>query len=328
MIKGHGDDAYRYEGVTLRSDFSSNICAHVGHDALTAHLSLSAARLISHYPEPEAWSLEQAIADHYQIDPDCVIVTNGATEAIYLVAQTFRMEHTICTPTFREYEDACQMFPTTDHGHRALWCCSPNNPDGRNLSLAELDSRPDGPYDLYVIDRSYAAYARREHFPPAMAVARHDMVLICSFTKTYAVPGLRLGYIVASKVLAAQLRQNLRPWSVSALAVEAGKFLLAHPELRVCPDLHEANRLRRRLSAIPGITVAPTDTTFMLCHIEGHTAAELKDWLLRRHGLLIRDASNFTGLQPGHFRVAAQSPSDNDALAEAVQQFLINNSEI
>jgi len=321
MIRGHGDDAYRYEGVKICSDFSSNICARAGHAELTAHLSRTMAGLISHYPEPEAWSLEQAIAAHHQIAPNCVIVTNGATEAIYLVAQTFRMEPTICTPTFREYEDACQMFPPVDHGHRALWCCSPNNPDGRAVAPACLDSLPAAPYDLYVIDCSYAAYTHSECFTPRLAVGTDDMVLVCSFTKTYAVPGLRLGYIVAAPRLAALLRRHLRPWSVSALAVEAGKYLLAHQELRVCPDFQEAARLRTLLNAIPGITVSPTDTTFMLCHIEGHSAAELKDWLLRRHGLLIRDASNFTGLLPGHFRVASQSPGENDALVSAVSSF-------
>ena len=59
MIKGHGDDAYRYEDI--RSDFSSNICVHEDHQDLMAHLA-SHPELISHYPEPEAWSLEKMIA--------------------------------------------------------------------------------------------------------------------------------------------------------------------------------------------------------------------------------------------------------------------------
>ena len=107
MIKGHGDDAYRYEDI--RSDFSSNICDHEDHQDLMAHLA-SHPELISHYPEPEAWSLEKMIAKHLGIKPEQVIVTNGATEAIYLIAQTFPFEYTILGPTFSEYEDACNMF--------------------------------------------------------------------------------------------------------------------------------------------------------------------------------------------------------------------------
>ena len=61
----------------------------------------------------------------------------------------------------------------------------------------------------------------------------------------------------------------------------------------------------------------------MLCQFESaHTAAELKDYLARQHHLLIRDASNFKGLTPRHFRIAAQTPAENDTLIEAIQEFM------
>ena len=134
-------------------------------------------------------------------------------------------------------------------------------------------------------------------------------------------PGLRLGYITAHESLAAAIRRHLRPWSVSALAVEAGKFLLQHGELACSPDLAEAQRLRRQLMAV-GVDVLPTQTHFMLCHIEGHNARGLKEHLARRHGMLIRDASNFRGLTPHHFRVAAQTPAEDDALVAAIRGFM------
>ena len=60
----------------------------------------------------------------------------------------------------------------------------------------------------------------------------------------------------------------------------------------------------------------------MLCRLVHHTAAELKDYLAREHHMLIRDASNFKGLTPHHFRVAAQTPVENDALIEAIKVFI------
>jgi threonine-phosphate decarboxylase len=60
----------------------------------------------------------------------------------------------------------------------------------------------------------------------------------------------------------------------------------------------------------------------MLCHVEALTAARLKDYLVREHGMLIRDASNFRGLTPHHFRVAAQTPPENEALFSALRQYL------
>ena len=76
---------------------------------------------------------------------------------------------------------------------------------------------------------------------------------------------------------------------------------------------------------IPGIAVMETQTNFMLCTVEKRTAALLKDYLARSHGMLIRDASNIKGLTQHHFRVAAQKPEENDALVEAIKIFMEDN---
>ena len=94
-------------------------------------------------------------------------------------------------------------------------------------------------------------------------------------------------------------------------------------EFRVRPDFIEVQRLWHALDAIPQLELMPTQTNFMLCRIRnGRTAAELKEYLVREHGILIRDASNFRGLTPHHFRIATQSPEENDALVAAIQQFI------
>ena len=141
-------------------------------------------------------------------------------------------------------------------------------------------------------------------------------------TKAYGVPGLRLGYITAHESLTSRIRQYLRPWSVSSLAIEAGKYLLQHDELLCRPDIREAERLAGLLNSICGVVVKPSRTNFMLCRLLYQTAAELKDYLAREHGILIRDASNFRGLTPHHFRVAAQSAPENDVLVAAIREFM------
>ncbi|MCR5680344.1 MAG: aminotransferase class I/II-fold pyridoxal phosphate-dependent enzyme [Prevotella sp.] len=317
MIEGHGDDAYHYDGI--RSDFSSNICTATSHRSLMTHLA-AYPELLAHYPEPEAWSLECILARQLGISPKCVIVTSGATEAIYLIAQTFRYKAVIPTPTFSEYEDACRCFEDKED-RTMLWLCNPNNPDGHVYSPADIGRMADE-HDLVVLDQSYEHYTDHAVMSPAEAVRLPHIIQIHSFTKTYAVPGLRLGYITAHENLSEALRCNLHPWSVSAVAIEAGKFLAEHDELACRPDLTETQRLRQRLMAI-GIDVLPTQTNFMLCRINGSvTAADLKDYLARCHHLLIRDASNFRGLTPQHFRVAAQTPPENDDLTAAIQQFI------
>lgn len=278
--------------------------------------------LIGHYPEPEAWSLESIIAEREGLEPENVIVTNGATEAIYLIAQAFPLHAEIPHPTFSEYEDACKMFPRLDTEHNMLWICNPNNPTGDVYNQSVID-RMLVNYDLLVVDQSYENYTDHFVMNARWAAQLPNLIQIHSLTKTFAVPGLRLGYITAHASLTQHLRRFLRPWSVSALSVEAGKFLMQHDDLRCKPDLNEAQRLRDMLQQIDGILTQETHTNFMLCQFESnHTAADLKDYLACEHHLLIRNASNFRGLTQRHFRVAAQTPAENDTLVAAIKQFV------
>ena len=319
MIKGHGDDIYQYQGIT--SDFSSNICQNPAASRTVMDYLLQRPDLLAHYPEPEAWSLEQMIAEREGVSPDNVIVTSGATESIYLIAQTFRYQPHILQPTFSEYADACRMFTPNTKSKNSIWLCNPNNPTGRMLSAGKLDDALFY-FNLVIVDQSYEHYTHQPLLTAAEAIGKKKLILLHSMTKTYAVPGLRLGYMVTSKPLASQLRKNLRPWSVSSLAIEAGKFLLQHDELICRPNLAEAQQLRSKLCQIEGISVEDTHTNFMLCNIETATAHDLKDYLAREHHILIRDCSNFEGLTPHHFRVAAQTPAENDALVAAIRQFV------
>ena len=317
MIKGHGDDIYQY--AQIRMNFSSNICQHTDLSALKTHLA-DRLCLIGNYPEPEAWSLERLIARRHNIPAECVVVTSGATEAIYLVAQAFPYRHTIPTPTFSEYEDACRMFPL-QHPLTSFWLCNPNNPTGCAIGPDDL-RRLAGQHDLLVIDQSYEDYTAAPMLSPQEAVDMGNVLQLHSLTKAYGIPGLRIGYITASPRLTAQIRRYLRPWSVNALAIEAGRYLMEHGQ-PARPDLAEAQRLRRSLIATGALTVSETHTHFMLCEMHSRTAAELKAWLASEHGMLIRDAANFRGLTARHFRVAAQTPQENDALVKAINNFFL-----
>ena len=86
--------------------------------------------------------------------------------------------------------------------------------------------------------------------------------------------------------------------------------------------LAETQRLRSALNEIKGVTVQETQTNFMLARLEKGTAAEMKEFLIQHYGILIRDASNFTGLTAAHFRVATQTREENDRLIEAVKAYV------
>ena len=299
-------------------NFSSNICQHADLTALKSHLA-TRLNLIDNYPEPEAWSLEQLIAQQEGIADECVVVTNGATEAIYLVAQAFRYQYHLLTPSFSEYAEALSMFPSQSE-QTGLWLCNPNNPTGDVFTIDDI-YRMTQEHHLVIIDQSYEDYTDDPMLSAREAVEMGKVIQLHSLTKSYGVPGLRIGYITASARLTKIIRQYLRPWSVNALAIEAGKYLLTQGT-KLKPNLKETQRLAQMLRATGYVVVDESHTNFMLCEIHPCTAAELKAYLVEEHGMLIRDASNFEGLTPHHFRIAAQLPAENDALVAAIKKYM------
>jgi len=335
MIYGHGDDTFRY-GDKVKMNFSSNVYAGADYSGLKEHL-MSRFDIIGHYPEPEAHRLEKLLAEQLGIPQNMVLVTNGANEAIYLIAQLYKgWASVIPQPTYNEYDDACKTFGhmisynTSDElellpEDRIYWLCNPNNPTGNVLikSLVKYIIQTHPRY-LHVIDQSYADYTLSPVLQPKEMLDFYNVMLIFSLSKKYCIPGLRLGYVTASPIIIERLRQIRQPWSVNALAIEAGMYLVEHNP-QMIPDikgyLAEAERLHTMLSETEGLMVMDTSTNFMLVHIDDGETQEMKNWLIDNYGILIRDASNFRGLDNHCFRVAAQSPEENDALVAAIKAY-------
>lgn len=340
MIYGHGDDTFRYPDI--RTNFSSNIYGHADLSALKAYLA-TRLDVIQNYPEPAADSLAALIAQHHGISADNVLVTNGATDAIYLIAQVFSADATHFStdePTFSEYADASRLYGIQDPplnfnfpssgggwGEALRWLCNPNNPDGRIYTPEQVREQARHS-TLLVVDQSYEHYTQASLLSPREALDIPNLLLLHSLTKTYAVPGLRIGYVTGPATLIGRLRAAARPWAVNALAVEAGKWLFSH-DVRAIDDLPallaETQRFAAALAQVPHLHVAPTATTFMLVRCDTLTAAELKQRLATEHHLLIRDASNFPTLTPHHFRVATQTPPENDTLVHALRILLCHD---
>lgn len=264
MIEGHGDDLYKYSSP-ITANFSSNLTNWIDPTPLKDYLHEHIGEAISIYPEPQPYTLESHIAETLGVQPGQVCVTNGATEAIYLIAQSFAGERsTVLQPTFSEYADACRI-----HGHhitslfhlpkngklpealRMLWLCNPNNPTGEVqekhtlLQLAENNS-----HVIFVIDQSYENFTLKPLLTTQEAVKRPNILQIHSLTKRYSMPGLRLGYLTGDSSLLHHLRTRRMPWSVNGVALMAGLFLMNHPEampfdLPGC--LKETARLQSRL---------------------------------------------------------------------------------
>lgn len=335
MIEGHGDDLYKY-GKKIVSNFSSNVYNRIDHSGLYQRLNERLSTICS-YPEPMPYSLESEIARRYSLTPRQVCVTNGATEAIYLIAQVFQGRiSAVLGPTFSEYADACRV-----HRHKVkpfysldalpedaelVWICNPNNPTGEVRNKEDLkalvDSHPD---KLFIFDQSYEYFTLKSLLGIKEAASFPNVILLHSMTKQYAIPGLRVGYLTASEGLTDDVRCRRMPWSVNSLAIEAAKYLLEEGD-GISADipqlLAERERLTNLLLATGMLEIWPTDTHYMLIKLRMGKAAALKDFLAVNHGILIRDASNFEGLDERFFRIATQTPEENDKLVKAISEWM------
>ena len=335
MIEGHGDDLYKY-GKKIVSNFSSNVYNRIDHSGLYQRLNERLSTICS-YPEPMPYSLESEIARRYSLTPGQVCVANGATEAIYLIAQVFQGRiSAVLGPTFSEYADACRV-----HRHKVkpfysldalpedaelVWICNPNNPTGEVRNKEDLkalvDSHPD---KLFIFDQSYEYFTLKSLLGIKEAASFPNVILLHSMTKQYAIPGLRVGYFTASEGLTDDVRCRRMPWSVNSLAIEAAKYLLEEGD-GISADipqlLAERERLTNLLLATGMLEIWPTDTHYMLIKLRMGKAAALKDFLAVNHGILIRDASNFEGLDERFFRIATQTPEENDKLVKAISEWM------
>lgn len=339
MLFGHGDDFYNSQNE-VKINFSSNVWHGANLEKLQEHLILQFDKL-TRYPEPDAATLKRLLARRYEIKEDNVVVTNGSISAFYLLAQAWRgAKSMIAVPSFSEYEDACRLheheisfFSTTDdlselslEGQDFCWICNPNNPDGKLIHRTELLALiAANRSTTFIIDQAYVAFTTEDMLKPTDVKNNPNLVIVQSISKAYNIPGLRIGYLIASPQITNELTKYLIPWSVNAIAIEASKYILIHPAQFTLPIRkwqRETAEFIYQLSKIDGLEVQPTATTFFLVRLKKGTAAALKLHLLENCGILIRDASNFRGLDETYFRLSTQTSTENLELTNAIREWL------
>ncbi len=290
---------------------------------------------LDRYPHPEALPLRDAIAAAHGLDPATVLPTAGGTAGIHLVARALLRpgdRATVVTPAFGEYAAAARsagamvaevrtappMFAfEADALPRAVltFLCAPDNPTGRDLTREEVVRAVEVTRGSVVLDAAYEAFADRAPFASDLARSNANVVAVHSMTKLHAVPGLRLGYIVAAPPLIARLSAAQPAWSLDAPSIAAGMVAAAQHEdrrARLSP-MRETREWLRACWEAAGLTVAPGAANFLL--VRTGEAARVREALLARR-IVVRDASSF-GL-PEWVRVAVPPPAHRDRVAAAV----------
>ncbi|WP_372751058.1 histidinol-phosphate transaminase [Labilibaculum sp.] len=342
MLHGHGDDGYQYEH-SIVANFSTNVWFGGKSEDLKHYLFENWDKIQS-YPEASAESLVNALSKDLGVNPDQIIATNGATEAFYLIAQCFyKSKSSIVTPTFSEYEDACkvnnhelffinwsELNGKTIFEEGLVWICNPNNPTGSILSLEELDEMIKlNSKSTFIVDEAYIDFTDKIDSCINLLKEHQNLILVKSLTKNFSIPGLRLGYLITNRAMVQNIKFYKAPWTVNSLAIEAGKYLLAHKNNFLPPiSFYKSatKKLTEKINEISGFKIHPSKTSFFLVELEKSTAFELKKHLIYNFGILIRDAANFRGLNSSFFRVATQSEEKNQLLIEALSQWSKLNS--
>ena len=332
MIEGHGDDIYNCSR-DLKSNFSTNIfCKR--NKGLEDHLKSHLYTIYS-YPSPDASQLKKVIAEKEKVNDQSIVVTSGAVEAIYLIASSFSGHSSIFTPTFSEYEDACRMnshkisyfteLTNIPDDANLVWICNPNNPDGTVFSCHDLERLLSFDQNrLVIIDQAYEDYSPEKMFDSEIVLKYPNLIILKSLTKKFSLPGMRIGYLVAHPDRIDRIRKRMMPWSVNSLAIEAALYCFEHEEefnVDTLALINERERIAKKLQEL-GINTFKSQTNFMLCRLPLGSANELKKYLIEKHGILIRDASNFHGLDKRYFRIAAQSIEENNDLINGIESWL------
>jgi histidinol-phosphate/aromatic aminotransferase/cobyric acid decarboxylase-like protein len=304
----HGGDAPA--GVI---DFSTGVSPLPPPPSL---LAAFAAADLTRYPHPTALPLRQAIAARLDLSPDCIVVGAGSVELIWAVARAFAgpgRRVAYVAPAFGEYAQAARasgaaVVAVAECDDAAVAECAlvfvarPGNPTLRvpdvTRSLAPLT----------IVDEAYQPLCA----DLAPLPATENRAILRSLTKIFALPGLRLGYLVASPVVARAVQAMLPPWNVSQPAISVGIAALDEPTAPVRAAVAELRQRQLQRLATLGIRPRAAAGSFMLVDV-GDAARLTRE--LGRGGVRVRDCSSF-GLSEC-VRIGVRDDADQERLIAA-----------
>ena len=335
-------------------DFSASINPLGPPKGLPAMLKQGLESWILSYPPAGAEYFREALGFFMGIDPSYIIPGNGSTELIHLLPRLKSGgKALIVEPAFSEYRaglEACDwrvdahvcakkhlfvpdradreiLLGKLDRGYDLVYLGRPGNPGGAVtprevvLDLAKAQEK----HGLLVLDQAFIDFCPQESLLDSLP-DHPALIILGSLTKFYAVPGLRLGFMAAAPELIQRLSKFQPTWSINIMAQEAGRFCLEHHAGHAARTEElipkERERLSRELSAL-GLTVFPSRANYLLARLgQDHPSSRELARALSRELILIRDCSNYLGLDENFFRVSIRLPQENDRLLEALKKHL------
>ncbi|EFL50345.1 cobyric acid synthase CobQ [Solidesulfovibrio fructosivorans JJ]] len=307
-------------------------------------LSAATGELV-HYPDPDATALIAAAAERYGAPASHFVAGGGTSEILYALPRATGLARAVIpTPCYADYATAAhksgmdiRRVPAVEFDDFAVhldriegvlrspslvMLGSPGNPTGKVLPAdAIVDMASRHPQCLFLVDEAFADFV--PGFASLAGADRpHNVAVLLSLTKSFAIPGLRLGLLAASPDLAGWVRSKLPPWSVNTLAQAVGARGLADKNYleairQALPGLRQ--RLADGLTRL-GFTVLPGAANFLLARLpaEAPSSGEVCRRALTGHGVALRDCANFHALSDRFLRVAVRKEDETDRILAAL----------
>jgi threonine-phosphate decarboxylase len=351
MLEGHGGnniELARQLGCLPQEiiDMSSNINP-LGPPPGLIHYLKHHIDAIGKFPEVDSSEITAQFADQCRIDSDRVLAGNGTTQFIYALPQALGIKNAlIAGPTYSDYADACHLNnvkttfviaeesqnfqPNLNHIKKYLdevdsvFICNPNNPTGSLIPADDLkalcQSYPD---TIFIVDESYLSFIQDADEKSIRRQDLSNLIVLISISKIFAIPGLRIGFVVSSAERIKQLRRFLQPWSVNSLAQLATGYLMVQKD-EVDTFIEKTNQLiiaeRKRFVAafenVSDIILYPSATNFLVARLQNNLNADEVCSRLAGHKTLVRNCRNFYGLTNRHIRISLKLPEHNLMLAQ------------
>ena len=326
-------------------DFSSNITP-LGIPHSVKLIIKQNIDKIQFYPDPNSDTVISSLEKYTQLSKSNIIVGNGAIEILYNFCYAFLSKTTkvlIHIPTFQEYETAVKLndcktsyfksinlskdldsFILQIPKNGCIFLCNPNNPTGELLSKKELLAiiiKAKKLKTLVFIDECFIELVPDYDESVISYVKKYDNLFILrSLTKSFGLPGIRIGYACGSKEIIKILQKIKIPWSVNSIAQDAANEVIknkSHITKSKFIIKKELKYLNKLISSIDGFECIPSSTNFILIKTK-YNSTYLQKKLLKNK-ILIRDCKNFRGLNEHYFRIAVKSHRDNVKLVAALE---------
>ena len=332
-------------------DFSANINPF-GLSESVRQAILDNVEQIVHYPDASAYELRKRICEYYGIHDRMLMLGNGATELLYLMCHILKPQKVIIpVPSFLEYERAAlsdgaiiDYFYLFEHDvfeldftllaerveeNSLIFLGNPNNPTGKLLDIEKLTAFLEKTKDYncsVLVDESFIDFVKdaEQCTCRKLCFEYKNLFILHSLTKFFAIPGLRLGFGIFQPWLVEKMQMATDCWNVNSLAQAAGVAALFDKEYikaskKSIIDLRQ--QLIGLLINVGDIRIFPSVANFLLLDISamGVTSAEFKQ-LMSDKGVLIRDCSNYPGLDTRYIRIAVRSSEENKKFVEILKE--------